>query len=235
MRKLSVVGVAICALAGCASSPEPRTPSVRSNAVAEVLNDFLGLCPPGGFEMPPPDESPPPPPPPVVSEPEPGERDDLFIEMSLLELPTSIAVGTSLGNVSELARAAQVTLVATPHLVAHFGQPSKTELGGEALGASGVALSSLSVVPRHADADLSVLEVQLTLRSQAGAKSYSLSVSGREGEPAVARLEIAPSRSLLILFKLRAVRGQDDLRAIFQCKMQLAQRARALSRASKAR
>lgn len=234
MRKLSVVGVAICALAGCASSPEPQAPRARSNAVTEVLNDFLGRCSPGGIEMPPPDE-PPPPPPPLVSAPELGERDDVFIEMSLFELPTSIAAGTTLGNVSELARAAQVTLVATPHLVAHFGQPLKMELGGEALGASAAALSSLSVVPQHADSELSVLEVGLTLQSRAGAKSYSLSVSGREGEPALARLEIAPSRSLLILFKLHAVRGQDDLRAIFQCKMQLAQRARALARASRAR
>lgn len=174
--------------------------------------------------MPPPGEAPPPPPP-LVAAADPGELDDLFVEMSLLELPTAIAMGTSVGNASELGRTSQVTLVATPHLVAHFGQPSKMELGGEPLGASSVVLSSLSVVPQHADSGLSVLEVQLALRSKVGGQSYDLTVSGREGEPGMARLEIAPSRSLLILFKLHPVRGQEDLRAIFQCKMRKAQRA----------
>lgn len=216
------------ALLGCGSSVEPQAPTPRTGVVAQFLQDFLEPCaptaeaPPRSAPLPPPPPVPPPP-----SEGMTGERDEVFVELTLLEVPTAVAAGTTLANLSDLAWAPDVTSVASPHLVADFGHAAKMETGGDPLGPAHVSLSSVSVLPQHADSGVTVLGLELSFRSPSGTKPYGLSVSGRADEPGLARLEIAPGRSVLLLFKLHPVHGEDDLRAIFQCKMQHAQRARA--------
>jgi len=158
-----------------------------------------------------------------------GERDDVFVELTVLEVPTIVAAATTLANLSDLGRASEVTVIASPHLLARLGHAAKVETGGEPLGPAHLALASVSALPQQADAGVTVLDLELTFQSPSGARSYSLSVSGRTDEPRLARLEVAPGRSVLLLFKLHSVHGEGDLRAIFQCKMQRAQRARARS------
>ena len=158
----------------------------------------------------------------------PADRNEVFVELTLLELPRALAAATFRGNLPDLAYASDVALLATPHLLASFERPSQSHPGVEPLGDASVALSTITLLPRRAEEGVTVLAVQLALRSRNGTtQTYPFSVSAREDEPGVARVDIAAGRSVLALFRLRAVHREADLRAIFECKMRRAQQARA--------
>jgi hypothetical protein len=128
-------------------------------------------------------------------------------------------------------------LVSTPHLIGKFGQ--KTELAlvsNEGTNEEG-SLARWSMIPQRADGSV-VLDLELELASSTSERvpvtsprTLKFSMTAHENEPVLARVGWgeASRRSLLILLRVFEVHSEQDLRAIFQCKMQ--QHAAALSRA----
>lgn len=166
-----------------------------------------------------------------------GDRDNLFVETAILDVPSAWAAQASLKNLSDLPRKTEVHLVASPHLIGKFDQQSEMNLGPDARVNEQASLVRWSMVPHRADRAL-VLDVELDLAPPTSAgvaltapRVLRFSMTGHENEPALARVvwDEASHRSLLLLFRTFEIHGEQDLRTIFQCKMQ--QHALAVSRA----
>lgn len=155
-----------------------------------------------------------------------ADRDQVFVELALWEVPTARAVATERDHLLDLAHATDAISLSSPHVLATFDQPSNVQPGSRPEPPASVALSALSLLPRHAESGATVLELELLLVSRDGAsRAHALSVSAREDEPGVARVDVAGARSVLVLFKYLSVRAEADLRRIFRCKMLLRQQA----------
>jgi hypothetical protein len=218
-HELGVTAIALSFSLGC-SAAEVTRPSGADDreSLNELLASVNSRCPDFGH---------------VPSAQVP--RDDLFVEAVILDVPSASAEQASLATLQRLARTEQIRLVAAPHILGTLGH--RSEMG---LGRSGateqLALARMSLLPRHADRS-AVLELELELdlpsSSLAGPwprRTVAFSATAREGEPALARVvwDEASKRSLLVLLRTFEIRNEDDLRAVFQCKM--LQRARALRR-----
>jgi hypothetical protein len=205
---------------GCSGAGPARPPTTATEALGEVLASIDAPCP--GFE--------------AEMSSGPALRDELFVEAAILDLPTAWAQQASLSNLRELSRAPQVQLLATPHLVGSVGQRTEMTVGLSGASNEQVSLVRWSVLPRHAE-DSTVLELELELAPPAAKGATALprtvrfSMTARENEPVLARVswDEATRRSLLLLVRTFAIQSEDDLRAIFECKMR--QRVQARSRA----
>jgi hypothetical protein len=159
----------------------------------------------------------------------------LFVEAVILDVPSASAEQASLETLHDLPRTAQVRLVAAPHILGSFGHLSETGLGRSGA-TEQLALARMSMLPRHADGSAVLeLEFELDLPSSPLAatsprRTVAFTATAREDEPALARVvwDEASRRSLLVLLRTFEIRNEDDLRAVFQCKME--QRSRALRR-----
>lgn len=211
-------GIALIGLMGCSSAAAVRPPAADPGAaLTAVLAAVNARCP--GLEE--------------ARSSLPPVRDELFVEAVILEVSSDVAAQASLATLPDLPRRARVQLVAAPHVIAEFGH--QTEMG---LGSSGATHEQLSLVrwnllPRRADREV-VLELELDLglpRSEHVAmtptRTVKFAATARDNAPALARVEwdAVSRRSLLLLLRTFEVHGEEDLRAIFQCKMQ--QRAQA--------
>ncbi len=169
----------------------------------------------------------------------PGELDEIFVEAALVDAPSALAEHVTLADLPELARSRRARLVGAPHVIGKFDAETSVSLGANADQTTPVALARLSVLPRHVDDDTSMLELELELSAQErssqvpAAKTLRFSVTTRDNEPGVAHMpwHEAGKRSLIVAFRTFRVRGEAELRAIFECKMQ--QRVRYLQRMSR--
>jgi len=214
-----IVLVALSGALGC-SAAEVTRPAAADDR--ETLTDLLAVnsrCP--GFKH-------------ATSSPQ-VPRDDLFLEAVILEVTGATAQQASLANLQDLPRTAQVRLVAAPHLLGRFDTTTEMGLGPDG-GAEHLTLVRASMLPRHADRS-AVLELELELDSPTSRndtlpsrRTVAFTTTARDNEPTLAKVawDETSQRSLLVLLRTFEIRSEDDLRAIFQCKME--QRARTLKR-----
>jgi len=161
-----------------------------------------------------------------------GARDEIFLEAAVVDVATELAQTTTLGTLTNLTMSPRTKLVATPHLLARFDAQASISPGSPDDPSSGVALSAFSMLPRHVDDETSLLELELRLEgaTQRGTppapKTLRFSVTTRDNQPSLARvvLDDPGQRSVLVVFRSFRVRGEPELRAIFECKMQSRQR-----------
>jgi hypothetical protein len=160
-------------------------------------------------------------------------RDQLFVEAVVMDVPSDLAKDITLSRLKDLSQTARVQLLAVPHLIADFDHRAEMGLGPSGGTPEQISLVRWSLFARHADRG-EVLDVELDLglpTSKSGVtpvRQLKFATSARDNEPALARVEwdAVSQRSLLLLLRTFEVHGDEDLRGIFQCKMQ--QRAQAL-------
>jgi hypothetical protein len=208
-------------LLGCSGAEVAGPPAAASRAeLTELLTTVNAPCPGLGIATPSP----------------PSARDQLFVEAVILDVSSEAAEQVSLTTLQDLPKRAPVQLVGTPHLIADFGHSAELARGPGELTPEQLSLRRWSLLPRRADRG-TVLEVEVELEPPTSApgtgrprRTLKFAATARENEPTLARVEWdkASRRSLLLLFRTFEVRGQEELRAIFQCKMQ--QRAQWLAR-----
>jgi len=207
------MSIALVGLIGCSGAEMAQPVAADSRAaLTEVLSAVTARCP--DLQGPP-------------SSPKPS-RDRLFVEAVILDVSSAVAEQASLSTLQRLPQTAPVQLVATPHLLADFDQPSQMVLGLNGETPEQLSLVRWSLLPRRADREV-VLEVELALEPPASKhvpspapRTLRFAATVRENEPALARVEWdqASQRSLLIVFRTFEAQGEEDLRAIFQCMMQ---------------
>jgi len=213
IRGFTIVGLTLASAVGCSGTDKSRPPpATATNALDEVVNELNARCPSS--------ES-------AKTAREPG--DALFVEAAIFDVPRTLATQVSLDTLSYLTRDAQVLLVGTPHVVGKFGQKTEMALASNGETNEQVSLARWSMVPQRADGSV-VLELELELAAPTSKRvpvtsprMLKFSMTAHENEPVLARVvwDEASRRSLLILLRTFEVGGEQDLRAIFQCKMQL--------------
>jgi hypothetical protein len=113
-------------------------------------------------------------------------------------------------------------------VVADYERETVMELGDVHGRTERATLHRLRTTPRHADAGLTVLELEVTLQLPNPhaqlpnpTRSVNVNVLTRDDTPALARSvwDETRQRSLLVLVRPRAVRTERDLKTIFECKM----------------
>lgn len=195
-------------------------PVTATNALGEVVSDLNARCP--GLET-------------AQTAPEP--RDDLFVEAAIFDVPRTLASQVSLDNLADLPRNAQTHLVSNPHLIGKFGQKTEMALVSTEGTIEQMSLARWSMLPQRADGSV-VLDLELEVASPTSEgvpvtspRTLKFSMTAHENQPVLALVGCgeASRRSLLILLRAFEIHGEQDLRAIFQCKMQ--HHAAALSRA----
>lgn len=213
LRWLPILGLL---LGACARGPEPARAPSAGEVRAFAVRSFIAPCPPWA--------APPAP-----------DRDQVFVELLVLDAPDAVAQGASLAGLPQLAASDQVELLAVPKWLGDFDQSHAAELVDVQGPTKKPSLHRGRLTARRADPGLKVLDVELTLQlpnpsalSPTPTRSVSLSLSVRDGQPALGRVrwDSASRRSLLLVARTHPVRGQEDLREIFHCKMRAAQRAR---------
>jgi hypothetical protein len=212
------MSIALIGLMGCSSAAAMRPPAEDSGAaLTAVLTAVKARCPGLG----------------EARSSSPPARDELFVEAVILEVSSDVAAQASLATLEDLPRRARVQLVAVPHVIAEFGHQTEMGLGSSGASDEQPSLVRWNLLPRRADRGV-VLELELDValpRSEHVAmtptRTVTFAASARDNEPALARVEwdAVSRRSLLLLLRTFEIHGEEDLRAIFQCKMQ--QRARA--------
>jgi len=163
----------------------------------------------------------------------------LFVEAVVLELSSESAREVSLTTLADLPQTTRARLVAVPHVLGAYDHQTEMVLGANGAAQDEPALVRWAILPRRADRALVLeMELELELQPQRSApaampsrQTLKFAATVRDDQPALARVEWdrASRRSLLLLLRAFEVHGEQDLRAIFQCKMQ--QRAKALRRA----
>jgi len=224
VREHWIIGIAWLVALGCSGAETARPPVASARVtLTELLTSVNARCPGLGER----------------TSPAQGMGDKLFVEAVILEVSSAVARETSLANLQDLPQNADVQLIGTPHILGEFDHTSELALGPSDSEDDHVSVARLSALPRRADGSV-VLDLELELdlpHSKAGPaaprRTLTFTASARDNEPALARVawDEASERSLLILLRTFEVRGEDDLRAIFQCKMR--EHAQALRRAGK--
>jgi hypothetical protein len=200
------------ALGGCASNVEPTAEAPSPADVRQyIARDLVSEpCPKPSEASPPPD------------------RDLVFVELFVMDAPRRLADAATLQNLQQVVAAPDVEALAAPHVMGDYERETAIELGDVQGKTERVTLHRLRTTARHAEPDLTVLELELTLqlpnpRAQLPNPTRSLTVKipTRDDAPALARVvwDETRQRSLLLLVRPRAVRSELDLRGIFECKM----------------
>lgn len=158
---------------------------------------------------------------------EPATRDDLFVEAVILEVPSDPR-DVSITNLQDLPQTTPVQLVATPHVLGPYNHQTEMLLVSGDIPADRLSLVRWAALPRRADGAV-VLELELELdRPGSGSVSNTsriiqkFAATVHHNVPTLARIQWdeVSRRSLVVLLRTFEVRGEADLRAIFQCKMQ---------------
>jgi|GEM_PF-2640972 len=222
IRELGAVGLALSSVLGCSGAERARPQAADARAaLIEVLTAVNQPCPSL----------------PEAQSSAPSTRDDLFVEAVVLDVSSESAREVSLTKLQDLPRTTPVQLVAVPHMLGPYEHRTEMVLGATGAAQDQLSLVRWTMIPHRAERT-AVLELELELdtpRSDPVAntspRTVKFAATVRDNEPALARVEWdrASRRSLLLLLRTFEVHGDEDLRAIFQCKMQ--QRATALRRA----
>jgi hypothetical protein len=164
----------------------------------------------------------------------PGEQwSEVFVETLLFDVPLSTQVGVA--GISQLARQSDVHLLGTPHVVGKLAAQTTLSLEQRLGVLEQPTLTRFSLLPQRSESGLHVLEFELgfSMPNADPARNPELARSSFlvEGQSDRAMLGSAaypgnPQRKVLAVVKAHPIRHAEDLRALFECKMQ--QRRRAL-------
>lgn len=164
-----------------------------------------------------------------------GDRDQAFVEMLVLDVSTRSANAATRSSLESLVTAPDVQVVAGPHFIGDYERSSTMDLLDVQGPTERATLHRLRMEPHHAEPGVTVLNLELTLQlpNPRGTlpnptRTVPLALSAGEDLPALAHAtwDEARQRSLLLVVRMRPVRGQEDLRAIFECKMRRYQETR---------
>lgn len=167
----------------------------------------------------------------AASEPAP----ELFVEAVLLDAPVNAAIRARTLTLKQLALLPDLRLLASPKFSSKFDVPSS--LGGDQhFGVlERAALSRTSLLARRGEDDRALLELELSFSlpnadptKTPELASAALVLDAPYGEPALGFAEHPgdPQRVLVAVVNTYPMRSADDRRTLFECKMQLYQRAR---------
>jgi hypothetical protein len=164
---------------------------------------------------------------PLGAPPSVPERDSVFVEALVFDVPSAIADAASLMNAARLVQEPGVRLLAGPHLVADMERESAFTLVDVQGYSEEATLHAVSLTPHRAD-DTMVLDLALTLQlpnprraTPNPTREVRLRLASRNDAPLVASAAWEPQakRSLMVVLQGHSVRAQEDLRRIFECKM----------------
>jgi hypothetical protein len=165
------------------------------------------------------------------------DRDEVFTELILLAGPSATLSAARVADLTTLAADPSLEVLAAPHVMAHLGQRAELTLVDRIGATREASLHQLRVLPREASDGAVVLELQATfqLPNPSGAvpaatATVTLTTTGAEQQLLLTTTALphAQGRTLLALLKYWRIHAEQDLRAIFECKMR--ERQKALSR-----
>jgi hypothetical protein len=194
-------------------------PSIASTR-AELFQSLQHVC---ALPKPPPDA--------------PDTRREVFAELALLEGPVATLAAARLEDLPALAADPHLRLLAAPHLVAKLGTRADVTLVDRIGATQEASLYRLDIAPRETSEGGVVLELDVTLQLPnpngtipAPTATTTMTTTGHEQQLMLlsAPLPHTKARSLLALVKYWRIRDQQDMRAIFECKMR--ERQNAISR-----
>lgn len=146
----------------------------------------------------------------------------------MLNVPRKLAESASLRTLEQVLAEPTVEMLGTPHLVVDVGQEGQLALVDVQGRTEGPSLHRMRLMPRRAEPDLTVLELEVTLQlpnptalRPNPTRAVALTFSARDD---VSALASAPwdepgQRSLVVVVRPRSVRSDADFKAIFGCKM----------------
>jgi hypothetical protein len=164
-------------------------------------------------------------------------RREVFVELILLSGPPATVGAARLADVSRLANDPNIQLLAAPHVVTGLGQRHEQTLIDRIGVSHEASLHRISVLPSDVSDGTLALELGVTMQlANAGGvvpaptATATLTLAGGEQRLLLgsAALPHQQDRALLALVKYWRIRGSEDLRRIFECKMR--QRQHALSK-----
>jgi hypothetical protein len=147
----------------------------------------------------------------------------------LFEGPTAAVQATRLADLSPLQNDLSLRLLAAPHVMADLEHPVELTLVDRIGASQEASLYRLALLPRETSDASVVLELSVTLQlpNPAGAVpaptgTSTLTVTGADQQLLLgtAPLPHRQDRALLALVKYWRVHHDQDLRSIFECKMQ---------------
>jgi hypothetical protein len=193
---------------GCSTHEASSADAEMRSQLTLAVQDVTAPCPPGA--------------PPSVA-----ERDRVFMEALIFDVPTSIATASSLKNVAHLVAEPGVRMLGGPHLITEMDHESARTLVDVQGYSEEATLHAVSLTPHRAE-DATVLDLVLTLQvpnptraTPNPTREVQLRVASRVEAPLVASAPWDPQggRSLLVILQTHSVRGDGDLRRFFECKM----------------
>jgi hypothetical protein len=210
--------LALLAVAGCSAHDGAAPQTVASPSLvemrAEMLRSIQYSCPK------------------VVrpaSEPDLPDRREVFAELFLFEGPSATVKAQRLSDLSALATDPTLQLLGAPHLVAQLEQQAESTFV-EHIGASQQAsLYRLALLPRESSDGSVVLELGVTLQlpnptgvvpAPTGKTTFTMAGADQQLLLGSSALPHRQDRALLALVKYWRLRDEQDLRTVFECKMQ---------------
>jgi hypothetical protein len=212
--RVSCVGV-LSLSAACASTQSPATSKTPPAELATLLYEASHSCQPL-----------------AVTNNAAAPAPQLFIETVLLDVPASTRVNVA--NLSTLANDSDVRLLGTPHIVGKLEERTMSSFEQHLGALARPTLTQLSFIAKTTESALPLLEFELGFampntnptRNPELART-SFFVEGRADQALLGSADYPgdPQRKVLAVVKVYPIRSQDDLRAHFECKMQLHQQA----------
>lgn len=215
LRRVSLLAL-LSPFTACAASRPPAANADPPTEVALILHEASLSCQP------------------PLAATNPAEHwSEVFVEALLFDVPLSTQVGVA--DISQLSRMPDVHLLGTPHIVGNLAVQSTLSLEQRLGVLEQPTLTRFSLLPQRSESGLHVLEFEMgfSLPNADPARNPELARSSFlvQGPSDQAMLGSAaypgnPQRKVLAIVKAHPIRNPDDLRALFECKMQ--QRRRAL-------
>ena len=157
------------------------------------------------------------------------QASETFVEAVVLDVPLH-ATSTAPIQIDKLATWPDVRVLGTPHISGKFDVPTTVSLEQHFGVLDQAELARVLLVPRHAAEDHQALEFEFffALPNADPAQnprlaSTPLLVEGADNQAQVGSAEHPsdPQRRLVVVAKAYPIRGPEDLRGIFECKMRL--------------
>jgi len=196
----------------CTPTRAPAEPATPSAELATLLYEATHSCQP-----------------PLPSTNTEERASELFVELALLDVPNQ------LGNIrptelAQLTREPDVRLLGSPHIISKLDETTTVNFDQRYGVLDQVMLARVSLIARPSESNHHVFEFELGfyLPNPDPTQSPQITSTTFLAEGAFDRALVSstayprhPERQVLAIVKAHPVRGPDDLRAIFECKMRL--------------
>jgi hypothetical protein len=209
---------AFVALSACSSRDAPPPQTAADPALlelrAEMLRSLQYPCP--QLRRP-------------AHEAPPSAARKVFAEVLLFEGPTAAVQATRLADLSPLQRDPSLRLLAAPHVMPELEHRAELTLVDQIGASQEASLHRLALLPRETSDGSIVLELGVTLQlsnptgvvpAPTGTSTLTVTGAAQQLLLGTAALAHRQDRALLALVKYWHVHDEQDLRGIFECKMQ---------------